>query len=71
MARGKGKVWSGIQRRLVRTGEAAHYLAMSRTKIRELAWTGQIPFVQERTNALMLFDVRDLDRWIDTNKEGR
>jgi excisionase family DNA binding protein len=68
--RGKGKVWSGIKRRLVRTREAAEYLAVSKTKIREMAWAGAIPFIQEKENALMLFDIGDLDRWIETNKEG-
>lgn len=70
MARGKGKVWSGVPRRLVRTGEAAEYLALSKSKIRQLAWEGQLPFIQEKEHALLLFDLRDLDQWIETNKEG-
>ena len=59
----------GIRRRLLRVKEAAEYLGMSKSKVRQLAWSGQIPFVQERENALMLFDLHDLDAWIDAHKE--
>jgi excisionase family DNA binding protein len=58
-----------VPRRLFRVAEAAFYLGMSKSKIRQLAWNGKLPFVQDGENALMLFDVQDLDRWIDANKE--
>lgn len=57
------------RRRLLRVKEAALYLGMSHSKVRQLAWTGQMPFIQECPNALMLFDIADLDRWIDAHKE--
>jgi len=49
--------------------EAAQYLGMSQSKVRQLAWTGQVPFIQECPNALVLLDIADLDRWIDAHKE--
>ena len=59
----------GVPRRLYKVKEAAYYLGMSKSKVRQLAWTGSLPFVQDGENTLMLFDVRNLDRWIDSNKE--
>lgn len=57
------------RRRLLRVKEAAEYLGMSKSKVRQLAWTGQVPFIQECPNALVLFDIADLDRWIESHKE--
>jgi excisionase family DNA binding protein len=59
----------GVPRRLYRVSEAAYYLGMSKSKVRQLAWNGSLPFVQDGENTLMLFDVHDLDRWIESNKE--
>ena len=70
MANGKKpEQFSGIPRLLYRVREAAYYLGMSKSKLRQLACIGKLPFVQDGENTLMLFDVRDLDRWIDSNKE--
>lgn len=70
MSTGKDeKHFVGVPRRLYRVKEAAYYLGMSKSKLRQLAWNGSLPFVQDGENTLMLFDVRDLDRWIDSNKE--
>ncbi|MGA8273973.1 MAG: helix-turn-helix domain-containing protein [Candidatus Sulfotelmatobacter sp.] len=65
----KSKQFVGVPRRLYRVSEAAYYLGMSKSKVRQLAWNGSLPFVQDGENTLMLFDVRDLDRWIESNKE--
>lgn len=69
MSRDKSDPFGGVPRRLYRVSEAAHYLGMSKSKVRQLAWSGKLPFVQDGENTLMLFDLRDLDRWIDSNKE--
>jgi excisionase family DNA binding protein len=66
----KSDPFAGVPRRLYRVREAAHYLGMSKSKVRQLAWSGKLPFVQDGENTLMLFDVRDLDRWIDSNRES-
>jgi excisionase family DNA binding protein len=70
MANGSNsKQFVGVPRRLYRVSEAAYYLGMSKSKVRQLAWNGSLPFVQDGENTLMLFDVHDLDRWIESNKE--
>ncbi|HXM11847.1 MAG TPA: helix-turn-helix domain-containing protein [Terriglobales bacterium] len=66
----KSDPFAGVPRRLYRVSEVAHYLGMSKSKVRQLAWSGKLPFVQDGENTLMLFDVRDLDRWIDSNREA-
>jgi excisionase family DNA binding protein len=65
----RSQQFAGVPRRLYRVREAAYYLGMSKSKVRQLAWSGRLPFVQDGENTLMLFDVHDLDRWIDSNKE--
>ena len=67
----KSDPFAGVPRRLYRAREAAYYLGMSKSKVRQLAWSGRLPFVQEKENTLMLFDVGDLDRWIVSNKDSR
>ena len=67
----KSDPFAGVPRRLYRVSEAAYYLGMSKSKVRQLAWSGRLPYVQDGENTLMLFDVRDLDRWIDSNRDAR
>jgi excisionase family DNA binding protein len=67
----KSDLFAGVPRRLYRVSEAAYYLGMSKSKVRQLAWSGRLPYVQDGENTLMLFDVRDLDRWIDSNRDAR
>jgi len=67
----KSDPFAGVPRRLYRVREAAYYLGMSKSKVRQLAWSGRLPYVQDGENTLMLFDVRDLDRWIDSNTDAR
>jgi excisionase family DNA binding protein len=55
-------------KRLLRTREASEYTSLSANKLRELGTTGRIPFVQDREGAPWLWDVRDLDGWIERNK---
>ena len=59
-----------MQRRLVRTKEAATYLSMSEWKLRRLIQDGTVPFVQDNQNAPFLLDVRDLDAYIENNKHS-
>ena len=56
-------------KRLLRTKEAAEYMAMSKDTILEMADTGELPFIQRKPHGPWLFDIRDLDAWIDTHKE--
>jgi hypothetical protein len=42
----KSDPFAGVPRRLYRVREAAHYLGMSKSKVRQLAWSGKLPFVK-------------------------
>lgn len=54
--------------RLLRTKQAAQYLGVSAWKIRQLAQIGKIPIVQLEENSPWLFDRKDLDAFIETNR---
>ena len=52
----------------MRTREAANYLGSSMWKIRRLVQDGLLPYVSDSDGGRWLFDVKDLDAYIDTNK---
>jgi excisionase family DNA binding protein len=56
------------KRRLLRTKQAAEYLSLSPWKLRRLIAYGQLPVVQAEDGAPFLFDIRDLDGYIERNK---
>lgn len=58
----------GPQRRLLRTREAADFLGCSMWKIRRLVQEGLLAYVSDAEGGRWLFDVKDLDAYIDTNK---
>ena len=53
--------------RLLNLNAAAHYLSLSYWTIRDMASRGEIPCV--RAGRRILIDRRDLDNWIERNKE--
>ena len=53
--------------RLLDFRAASRYLSLSYWTIRDMVSRGEIPHV--RAGRRVLIDVRDLDRWIDQNKE--
>lgn len=55
-------------KRLYRTNEAATYLGRSAWQVRKLVQDGQLSVVQHSEGGQFLFDVRDLDGFIDRNK---
>ena len=59
-----------IRPRLLRTKAAARYLGISPAQLRNLAVDGLIPVIRngEGEHAPFLFDVRDLDTYIDSAK---
>lgn len=59
-----------LRPRLLRTKAAARYLGMSPAQIRNLAVYGLIPVIRngEGEHAPFLFDVRDLDKYIESAK---
>jgi hypothetical protein len=56
--------------RMLRTKPAAGYLGMSDKMLRKLAQAGKIPFLPngEGPTAPWLFDIRDLDTYIEKSK---
>jgi excisionase family DNA binding protein len=59
-----------LQRRLIRTKEAAAYLSMSDWKLRRLIQEGTFPVVQDHEGGPFLLDIRDLDGYVDNNKHA-
>ena len=53
-------------KRLLTVKETAEYLGRSEAAIRELVWHGKIGYI--RTDRRIMFDIRDLDKWIDENR---
>jgi excisionase family DNA binding protein len=58
-----------IKPRLLRIKEAAAYLGLSAHTLREMAHLGEVKFIQRRDGGVMLFDVGDLDLWIERSKQ--
>jgi hypothetical protein len=55
--------------RLLKTKQAAAYISVSAKRLRSLARAGGIPIIVLGDNtAPWLFDIRDLDRWIEASK---
>jgi len=54
--------------RLLRTKQAAAYLALSAWQIRRLAQSGKLPYVAEVDGSPWRFDVQDLDAYIQRHK---
>jgi len=59
-----------ISPRLLRVPEAARYLGVGPKVVRWLILTGQLPYIQLKPggNSPFLLDVKDLDKFIETNK---
>lgn len=55
-----------LDRRLLSVRETALYLGRSEIAVREMTWNGKLPHI--RTDRRVMFDIRDLDRWIDENR---
>lgn len=60
---------STLARRLVRTREAATYLALSEWKIRKLVRNGQIPYIDDGKSGPWRFDLRDLDAYVERYRQ--
>ncbi len=60
------KAGNPVGKRLYNIHEAAEYLGRSAWALREMYYHGKIPCV--RDGRRMLFDIIDLDAWIEKNK---
>jgi len=61
------EVRSAVSPRLLTVPQAASYLSASVWAVRSLAWSKEVPCV--RIGRRVLFDLRDLDRYIERAKE--
>ena len=61
------RISNPIPKRLFTLKEAAHYLGRGLYGVREMVWAGKLPVV--RGGRKMFVDLKDLDAWIDQNKE--
>ncbi len=55
-----------LKKRLLTVSEAATYLGRSVPSIRELIWSGSLPYV--KVGRRIHLDVFDLDAWIERHK---
>ncbi len=55
-----------MSRRLLTVREAAKYIGRTESAVRELVWNEKLPHI--RSDRRVMLDIRDLDRWIDTNR---
>lgn len=60
---------AGVRPRLLSVREAACYVGISHWTLRQKAWEGELPEV--RLGRRLLFDLRDLDAWIERSKHHR
>ncbi len=57
----------GITKRLYTVSEAAEYLGRSVNAIREMQWAGKLPYIKDGKR--ILFDIRDMDSWIESHRQ--
>lgn len=55
-----------MQKRLYTLPEAAHYLGQTVWGMRQLVWSGKIPYI--KYGRKYFFDVHDMDKFIDSEK---
>jgi excisionase family DNA binding protein len=57
-----------IQQRLITIKQGAVYLGRGVYGVRELIWSGRLPYVQMGKGGKIWLDIRDLELWIQNNK---
>lgn len=62
------RVKSHIRKRLFRTKDAAEYLGVSPGKVRRLTQSGELPIIQHDEHSPWLYDLHDLDSYIEKSK---
>jgi excisionase family DNA binding protein len=65
---GVHQIYSPVPKRLLSIREAAQYLGLSVYTVRELIWSGVLPYVKREGGRKYLLDIRDLDDFIDSQK---
>ena len=57
-----------VPKRLLTIKEAAQYLSLSVYSVREMIWSGVLPYIKRQGGRKYLLDIRDLDAFIDSQK---
>ncbi len=65
---GVHRMYSPVPKRLLSIKEAAQYLSLSVYTVRELIWSGVLPYIKREGGRKYLLDIRDLDDFIDSQK---
>ncbi len=55
-----------LNKRLYSIPEAGQYLGRTVWSVREMVYTGKIPYI--RDGRRMFLDIRDMDSWIENNR---
>jgi len=58
-----------IAPRLLKTRQAAQYLSVSPWKLRNLVQSDEMPYIPGEGTSPWLFDIKDLDNWIERRKQ--
>lgn len=58
-----------MDRRLLKLKEACKYLSLSPWRVRKLVCDRVLPFIQLEERGPFLFDIRDLDKFIESRKQ--
>lgn len=56
-------------KRLLNMKQAADYIGMGVWKMRRMVWNKELPFLQHQKGSPLLFDIADLNKWIEANKK--
>jgi excisionase family DNA binding protein len=56
-----------IMKRLYTVEEVACYLGRTVNAIREMQWAGKLSYI--RGGKRILFDIRDMDQWIESRRQ--
>lgn len=57
-----------LRRRTMDIREAAHYISLSVSKLRQLVRNRAIKCIQEAKGCKLLFEQTELDRWLDAHE---
>jgi hypothetical protein len=58
-----------IEPRLLNIADASAFLGMGVWKLRRLVWAAEIKPLDRKKGAALQFDVRDLEKWIESKKQ--
>lgn len=53
-----------IEKRLLRTREASHFLNLERHILHKLVWRGELKAIRRKGSTGYLFDLQDLQAWV-------